>query len=163
MNMKLRYLVAASAVVLGVSISSPALAKNVNKNDNTNSNTTQNNSDATATATATSDGKSANGNNRDNDSSQDVVATQVLVAINSNHDMKDVVDDLDNGYKSGDNSVNGNSFAAFAGILNQSFNTGIDANTQSATNIAARGTVNFAAGGTTNGGGNGGGGGGDDD
>jgi hypothetical protein len=161
MNMKLRYLVAASAVVLGVGIGSPALAKNVNKNHNTNTNTTHNNSDATATATATSNGKSANGNNRDNDSSQDVVATQVLVAVNSNHDMTDVVDNLKKGYRSGDNSVNDDSFAAFAGILNQSFNTGIDANTQSATNIAARGTVNFAAGGTTNGGGKGGGG--DDD
>ncbi len=79
-----------------------------------------------------------------------IVAHQSLVASNTNHHLDEVVD-LDGedesatavGYNSGDNSVNDNAFAAFAGIANQAWNTGINANTQAATNIAAQGTVNF--------------------
>ena len=64
--------------------------------------------------------------------------------------------DTNVGYQSGNNSVRGNAFAAYAGILNAAWNTGINANTQAATNIAAQGNVNFGTGG---GDGNGGGGG----
>jgi hypothetical protein len=79
-----------------------------------------------------------------------ITAYQKLVATNSNHHLDEVVD-LDGedgsatpvGYNSGDNSVSNNAFAAFAGIANQAWNTGINANTQAATNIAAQGTVNF--------------------
>jgi hypothetical protein len=48
-------------------------------------------------------------------------------------------------YRSGSNSVNGSAFAAYAGILNQGWNTGINSNAQAATNIAAVGTVTFTA------------------
>ncbi len=79
-----------------------------------------------------------------------IAAYQTLTAENTNHHLDEVVD-LDGedgtpsnvGYNSGNNSVNGNAFAAFAGIANQAWNTGINANTQAATNIAAQGTVNF--------------------
>ncbi len=79
-----------------------------------------------------------------------IVAYQTLTATNTNYELDEVVD-LDGedgtetavGYNSGNNSVNGNAFAAFAGIANQAWNTGINANTQAATNIAAQGTVNF--------------------
>ena len=79
-----------------------------------------------------------------------IVASQSLYAENSNSYLDEVVD-LDGedgsetavGYNSGSNSVNDNAFAAYAGILNQAWNTGINANTQAATNIAAQGTVNF--------------------
>jgi hypothetical protein len=79
-----------------------------------------------------------------------IAAYQKLVATNTNHHLDEVVD-LDGedesptavGYNSGSNSVNDNAFAAFAGIANQAWNTGINANTQAATNIAAQGTVNF--------------------
>jgi hypothetical protein len=46
-------------------------------------------------------------------------------------------------YVSGDNNVSGNAFAAYAGILNNAWNTGINANAQAASSIAARGTVTF--------------------
>jgi hypothetical protein len=79
-----------------------------------------------------------------------IAAYQKLIATNSNHHLDEVVD-LDGedgsetpvGYNSGSNSVSGSAFAAYAGILNQAWNTGINANTQAATNIAAQGTVNF--------------------
>lgn len=38
-----------------------------------------------------------------------------------------------------------NAFAAYAGILNSAWNTGVNANTQVATNIAAQGTVTFSS------------------
>ena len=68
------------------------------------------------------------------------------------HDMKDVADNIDD-YNSGDQSINGNSFAAYAGILNQAWNTGIVANTQAGTNIAASASITF---GTNSSGGGGG-------
>ena len=49
--------------------------------------------------------------------------------------------------------MRGNAFAAFAGISNNAWNTGINANTQAATNIAAYGQVSFAANGSDAGGG----------
>lgn len=86
---------------------------------------------------------SGNGNNL-------VVAIQTLSATNTNQYLDEVVDldgeddsDTAVGYNSGNNSVNGNAFAAYAGILNAAWNTGINANTQAATNIAAQGTVSF--------------------
>jgi hypothetical protein len=95
-----------------------------------------------------------------------IAAYQTLTATNSNSQLDEVVDldgeddsDTAVGYNSGNNSVNGNAFAAFAGIANQAWNTGINANTQAATNIAAQGTVNFGV----NSGAGAGGGGGDDD
>lgn len=89
-----------------------------------------------------------------------VVAKQILTATNTNQYLDEVADfdgvDEDEssvGYNSGDNSVYDNAFAAFAGILNNAWNTGLNANTQAATNIAAMGTVNFGTGGDTGGGG----------
>lgn len=81
-----------------------------------------------------------------------VIANQYLAATNNNSAMDELVDmdgadDTNNptGYNSGDNYVRGNAFSAFAGILTAAWNTGINANTQAATNIAAQGTVNFGA------------------
>jgi hypothetical protein len=96
-----------------------------------------------------------------------ISAYQELYAVNSNSELDEVVDldgedgtDTAVGYNSGNNSVNDNAFAAFAGIANQAWNTGINANTQAATNIAAQGTVNF---GVNSGADSGSGGGGDAD
>jgi hypothetical protein len=73
-----------------------------------------------------------------------VSADQDLRAVNVNHGMGQVVDiDDDNGYDSGGNSVSGGAFAAFAGILNQAWNTGIDANNQAANNLAVQGNTHF--------------------
>lgn len=73
-----------------------------------------------------------------------VIADQELNATNTNSGMSAVVNiDEDNGYTSGGNSVNNAAFAAFAGILNQSWNTGINANTQSANNLAVQGNTHF--------------------
>jgi hypothetical protein len=73
-----------------------------------------------------------------------VSADQDLRAVNVNHGMHSVVDiDEDHGYDSGGNSVSGGAFAAFAGILNQAWNTGNDANDQAANNHAVQGNTHF--------------------
>ena len=79
-----------------------------------------------------------------------VVAIQALTATNTNQQMDELVDldgedesDTAVGYNSGNNSVSGSAFAAYAGILNAAWNTGINSNAQAATNIAAQGTVSF--------------------
>lgn len=46
-------------------------------------------------------------------------------------------------FSSGSNSISGSAFAAYAGILNQAWNTGMASNAQAATNIAAQGTITF--------------------
>ena len=74
-----------------------------------------------------------------------VVADQYLKSININHDMHGVVENEDGGYKSGSNSVSGGAFAAFAGIQNIAWNTGVDSNAQAASNIAAQGNVHFGS------------------
>ena len=71
-----------------------------------------------------------------------MAATQTLTASVSNASSLNF-DGTDGNYSSGNNQVQGNAFAAYAGILNQAWNTGINANAQAATNIAARGTVTF--------------------
>lgn len=79
-----------------------------------------------------------------------IVALQSLKAVNANHDLDEVVD-LDGedgsetavGYNSGNNAVRDSAFAAYAGILNAAWNTGVNANAQAATNIAAQGSVTF--------------------
>jgi len=92
---------------------------------------------------------SDNGNNRDNGDTNVVVADQTLVAVITNLGMDEIIDiDSDqNGHttSTGDAYVRGNAFAAFAGVNSLAFNTGLNANVQSATNIAARGTVNFGS------------------
>jgi hypothetical protein len=73
-----------------------------------------------------------------------ISADQDLKAVNVNFGMRDVVDiDEDHGYDSGGNHVNGGAFTAFAGILNQAWNTGIDANNQAANNLAVQGNTHF--------------------
>jgi hypothetical protein len=86
---------------------------------------------------------SGNGNNA-------VLAVQTLNATNTNQQMDELVDldgeddsDTAVGYNSGGNNVSGSAFAAYAGILNAAWNTGINSNAQAATNIAAQGTVSF--------------------
>ena len=90
-----------------------------------------------------SSNNSVNNSNNGNDSSA-VVATQTLLAINANAAPLNFMSLALSNYSSGDNSVNGSAFAAYSGILNQGWNTGINANAQAATNIAARGTVTFS-------------------
>ncbi|MDG5488816.1 hypothetical protein NYR55_09320 [Sphingomonas sp. BGYR3] len=99
------------------------------------------------------------GNNSHNGNTM-IVASQSLKAMNINRELDEVVDldgedgsDTAVGYNSGSNSVNDNAFAAFAGINNAAWNTGINANTQAATNIAAQGTVNFGVSGSAGSGG----------
>lgn len=183
MNMKLRYVMAASALALSVCVASPAMADQKIKgtsggsaaatgkgtstvqgngdnrgNTTTTTNSNGDNRDNTAVAVTTGDnnldGFQANGNNRGNSDSSGsgnttfgngaVVADQSLSGVVVGHDEKDLVDNVD-GYDSGTQSVDGNAFAAYAGILNQAWNTGIAANTQAGTNIAASATVSFSS------------------
>jgi hypothetical protein len=80
----------------------------------------------------------------DGNDSSSVVASQTLLAVNANAAPLNFMSLALSNYGSGDNSVSGSAFAAYAGILNQGWNTGINANAQAATNIAARGTVTFS-------------------
>jgi hypothetical protein len=157
MNMK--KLMTASALVIGLGLSGTAMANDQNQANTANNNTSatggtttvwndlidyyyQDNAADSLSVTSTYSSQQ-NGNTA-------IVAEQSLYAQNSNSYLDEVVD-LDGedgsetpvGYNSGSNSVNDNAFAAYAGILNQAWNTGINANTQAATNIAAQGTVNF--------------------
>ncbi|HVU29950.1 MAG TPA: hypothetical protein VHE36_06070 [Sphingomicrobium sp.] len=185
--MKLRYLMAASAIAACVGLASPAMADTTNTGTSGNvkggsTSASQSGTAASGGSTAASqggtvdqnkdngnnrdnvdvavttgdnnlDGFQANGNNRGNSDSSGsdnnsfgnnaVVADQSLSGVVVGHDQKDLVDDVD-GYESGDNNIQGNSFAAYAGILNQAWNTGIAANTQAGTNIAASAQVNFS-------------------
>jgi len=72
-----------------------------------------------------------------------VIANQTLSGVIVNYGFDEIVDVEDGDYETGDNDIGGGAFAAFAGILSQSWNTGTNANTQAATNVAARGTVHF--------------------
>ncbi|RYD43800.1 MAG: hypothetical protein EOP63_08225 [Sphingomonadales bacterium] len=97
-----------------------------------------------------SDDDQDNDGNGSNNGNTSVVALQVLTATNTNSQMDELVDmdgeddsDTNVGYQSGNNSVSGSAFAAYAGILNAAWNTGINSNAQAATNIAAQGTVSF--------------------
>jgi hypothetical protein len=158
--MKFKSYLTASVLVIGLGLSNAAFANDQNQGNTANGNTA---SGAGATTTVWNDlidyyyqDNAADMMTVDYDlSSQEngntsIVAEQYLYAENSNSYLDEVVD-LDGedgsetpvGYNSGDNSVNANAFAAYAGILNQAWNTGINANTQAATNIAAQGTVTF--------------------
>jgi hypothetical protein len=157
--MKMKKLMTASALVIGLGLSSAAIANDQNQNNNAGGN----GGGIGSTTTVWNDlidsyyqDNAADTLSVDYDISSEengntaIVATQYLYAENSNSMLDEVVD-LDGeddtetavGYNSGNNSVNDNAFAAYAGILNQAWNTGINANTQAATNIAAQGTVNF--------------------
>jgi hypothetical protein len=168
--MRMVKLMAASAAVAAFAVGAPAMAQQANQDndiDNTDNGAVVVNDllDVYLQAQSTT-----TNNVRDNDvnsHNNSVAAFQLLNAINTNYQMDELVD-LDGedgtpapvGYNSGDNYVRGSAFAAFAGILNQAWNTGINSNAQAATNIAAQGTINFGDG--AGGGGEGGGGGGGD-
>ncbi len=173
----MKYRAAFLASAFALAFASPAYANDQNQNNNANGNGGgllsqtlvvndlidefyQDNGPDTLSETY-SESYQANGNTQ-------IAAYQSLYAVNSNSELDEVVD-LDGedgsetavGYNSGDNMVNDNAFAAFAGIANQAWNTGINANTQAATNIAAQGTVNFGVNSGASAGSSSGGGGGD--
>jgi hypothetical protein len=117
----------------------------LDSHDNNSTNDSNNTDLAVALGSFNSDSSnnSVNGSNNGNDSSS-VVASQTLLAINANAAPLNFMSLALSDYSSGDNVVNDNAFGAFSGILNQGWNTGINANAQAATNIAARGTVTFS-------------------
>lgn len=197
--MRIRQILATTALAAGLTIAGPAMAQDANgpgndsaADDNSvddGNNNSQVDDGGTIVRDTANDfldllSNNGNGHNRDNESmhavngsnaaddgssiqnGSNVVAAQTLIAINANSQLDEVVD-MDGedgtpspvGYHSGNNVVGGNAFAAYAGILNQAWNTGINSNAQAATNIAAQGTVNFGTGGA--GGADAGGGGGD--
>ena len=99
------------------------------------------------TYTDTSEDNDYNGSYNGNTATT-IVALQSLKAVNANYDLTAVVDlngDWGGGasFNSGNNAVRDNAFAAYAGILNAAWNTGINTNAQAATNIGAQGTVTF--------------------
>ena len=156
-----KVMLAVSTLALAVS-AAPAFAQGSQDqdNDNTTTGASGNNSDTVvvndlidlfvqdnAADTFTSEDNDGNGSGNGNTA---VVAIQALTATNTNSQMDELVDldgeddsDTAVGYNSGNNSVRGSAFAAYAGILNAAWNTGINSNAQAATNIAASGTVSF--------------------
>ena len=168
-----KVMLAVSTLALAVT-ATPAIAQDQD-NDNTTTGAAGNNSDTVVVNdlidlfVTDNAADTFNDNDQDNDGNGSlngnslVVASQTLSATNTNHDMDELVDldgedgtDTAVGYNSGNNSVRGNAFAAYAGILNSAWNTGINANTQAATNIAASGTVSFGDSAPAGGGGGGG-------
>jgi hypothetical protein len=163
---------AASALAFAVA-GAPAIAQQNQDNDNTTTGAAGNHSDTLVVNdlidlfvqdNAADSFSDDDGNNSGNGNTA-VMAVQSLNAVNTNQYLDEVVD-LDGedgsetpvGYNSGNNSIRGNAFAAYAGIMNAAWNTGINANTQAATNIAAQGTVTFGeCCGAASGGGTGGG------
>lgn len=155
--MKTIKLMAASAAVVALAVGAPAMAQQNQNNDVTDTNNgavvVNDLLDvylaADASTTTTVDDINSN-NNNNNDL---VIATQTLIATNAAQNFDEIVD-LDGedgspapvGYNSGDAYNRGNAFSAFAGISNQSLNTGVFSNAQSATNIAAQGSINFGDG-----------------
>ena len=154
---------AVSTLALAVT-AAPAIAQQNQDNDNATNGAAGNNSDTVVVNDLidlfVQDNAADNfsSNDQDNDgngsfnSNTLVVATQTLNANNTNQYLDEVIDldgvdekQSDAGYHSGNNYVRGNAFAAYAGILNSAWNTGVNANTQAATNIAAQGTVTFGS------------------
>lgn len=168
--MKMRKLLAASAAVAALAVGAPAMAQANQNNDvtDTNNSAIVVNDLLDVYLQAQSTTTNTLRDNDFNSHNNSVAAFQLLNAINTNYQMDELVD-LDGqddtsspvGYHSGDNYVRGSAFAAFAGILNQAWNTGINSNAQAATNIAAQGTINFGDGAGEAAGGGGGGGGAD--
>lgn len=180
--MRVKSVFLAGATAVGLLIAGPALAqttggpstidndsdRNILVNDLLDVFAVDNAADSYTSSSTWSLSKTSSYSSADSWSSADiaVVANQSLNGVNTNSQMDELVDldgeddsDTAVGYNSGNNSVNDNAFAAFAGISNNAWNTGINNNTQAATNIAAYGTVNF---GVSGGGADGGGGGGED-
>ena len=165
--MKIKSTLAASALVLAMGLAMPAAAQQTTGPTSAGPTTGGSGANADATSTSTStdinvqdsandssdnslnvadsgndnSNNSTNSSNNGNDSSA-VVALQVLTATVSNAAALNFTGGFAD-YASGSNSVSGSAFAAFSGILNNGWNTGINANAQAATNIAARGTVTF--------------------
>lgn len=153
-----KVMLAVSTLALAVT-AAPAIAQGQDQdNDNTTNGAAGNNSDTVVVNDLidlfvqdnAADSFQDNDGNGSGNGNTAVVAIQTLSATNTNQYLDEVVDldgeddsDTAVGYNSGDNSVRGNAFAAYAGILNAAWNTGINANTQAATNIAAQGTVSF--------------------
>lgn len=175
--MRVKSVFLAGATAVGLLIAGPALAqttggpatidndsdRNILVNDLLDVFAVDNAADSYTSSSSWSLSKTSSYSSADSWSSADiaVVAKQSLNGVNTNSQMDELVD-LDGeddsgtavGYNSGNNSVNDNAFAAFAGISNNAWNTGINNNTQAATNIAAYGTVNFGvSGGAADGGG----------
>ncbi|HEX7819438.1 MAG TPA: hypothetical protein VF463_02335 [Sphingobium sp.] len=91
---------------------------------------------STSLAVSLSDSSQHNGNVK-------IVADQTLGQSISNASRMNF-NGKESDYSSGSNSVRGSAFAAYSGILNQGWNTGISSNTQAATNIAAQGQTTFS-------------------
>lgn len=170
--MQLKYILTASALAIGLCAAGPAMSQTTANGRGDDTVTTSNGDDGNVTRSHNdnSQGKGDDGNtdvrdslngndlsqgkgddNNDNsrtrlDHNVVVVSSQTLRANNSAHGMDSVVHmngKQERSFKTGDNSINDGALQAFAGILTQSFNTGLVANAQAGTNIAAQGTVNI--------------------
>ncbi|MEO9468236.1 hypothetical protein [Parasphingorhabdus sp.] len=157
--MKMTKLLAASSAVVALALGAPAMAQQAQDNDNNTTGAAGDNSDTIVVNDLLDVYLQAQNNSQDNDTltvgdvnsnntANTITATQLLLAVNTNSNMEEVVDmntddNGDNNHNSGDNYVRGSAFAAYAGILDQSFSSGTNSNAQSASNIAAQGTITF--------------------
>ncbi|WP_340268351.1 hypothetical protein [Sphingobium mellinum] len=104
----------------------------------------------TATATATSNGLLDNSvdNSQDSSSHTSIMAIQDLstVTTSSGVSVDAPANQATPAIRTGDNVVNGSSFANFAGVLNNGWNSGLSSNALAATNIAAQGNTTVGRG-----------------
>jgi hypothetical protein len=136
-----RKLILAATAVVGLSLSAPAFADDVDVDVDVSKTVSNSYSSRVGDITLTFT-PSYTSTSRVNVTK--VIADQDLDATNTNFGMHAVVDiDSEHGYDTGGNRVNGGAFAAFAGILNQSWNTGVNSNAQSANNLAVQGNTHF--------------------
>lgn len=146
--MQRKSLLTASAIALGLAIGTPAMADGHGGTTTfapdfhpTTTTTTTSVFSPTSTYSPTSTFSPSFSSTKGDETK--IVAEQELRASITNFGENKLVENEAGGYNSGDNSVNDNAFAAFAGILNVAWNTGVNANTQAGSNIAAQGNVHF--------------------
>ncbi len=151
--MKLSTVMTASAVAFAAAVATPAMAQDYSGDiENTSEDYSEvydvADSDVANDLIDASIGSTVDDTNSYNSYEYNtVVSTQTLISANANQAFEELVDmDTYEDYvelSTGANYVSDNAFTAFAGIANLSMNSGINSHAQSASSIAAQGTVNL--------------------
>lgn len=153
--MKLSNVMTASAMALAAAFATPAMAQDYSGDNSTDSENYSEVYDVADSEIANdlidaSLGSTVDDTNSYNSYDYDtVVSTQTLISANANQAFEELVDmDTYEDYvelTTGANYVSDNAFTAFAGIANLSMNSGINSHAQSASSIAAQGSVSFGS------------------
>ncbi|WP_030540029.1 hypothetical protein [Sphingobium sp. DC-2] len=120
----------------------------INQSSSANTVTTDIGNNATATATSNGVLDNSIDNSQDSSSHTIIMAIQDLstVTTNSGVSVEGSATQSTPAIRTGDNVVSGASFANFAGVLNNGWNSGLASNALAATNIAAQGNTTVGRG-----------------